>query len=303
MNKVALITGSEGFVGPYLKRELEDYGYNVFGIGCEESKKENYYCADITDKNLLKTIIESIRPKYVFHLAGISSQTLATNNPEKTYDLNIEGTRNLLDVLSPMRDVRTLIVSSSHVYGRPEYLPVDERHLLNGKSAYAESRIKQEKLVQSYMDKMKIIISRSFNHTGPAQNDAFIIPKIMSQIVEVKNGKRDFLELGDINVKRDILDVRDVVKAYVLLLEQNKFGETYNVCRGKSISLHEVIEYGKRFAGLKELDVRVNPAFIGEDDIIDIYGDNSHLREFINWRPLIDYESMLRDIFNYWDKM
>ncbi|OGH59429.1 MAG: hypothetical protein A2725_01215 [Candidatus Magasanikbacteria bacterium RIFCSPHIGHO2_01_FULL_33_34] len=301
MSKIALITGSRGFVGPYLKRELEDGGYNVFGIGYENLKNKNYYCVDITDKDLLRTTIESIKPNYVFHLAGVSSQSLASVNPERTYDVNVEGTRNLLEVLSSLRDTKVLIVSSSHVYGKPNNLPVRENHPLNGESAYAQSRIKQETLVKSFSNKINTIVVRSFNHTGPAQNDAFVIPKIISQIVDIKNGKREFLEIGDINIKRDILDVRDVVRAYVMLLEQDKFGVVVNVCRGKSISLNDVIQYGKKFSGLKDIDIRVNPEFVRQDDVIDIYGDNGQLKKLIDWSPLINYEKMIEDIYNYWD--
>lgn len=302
MKNTALITGSMGFVGPYLKRELEDYGYEVFGLGCEKSKEDNYYCTDINDKDLLRSTMDAIKPNFVFHLAGVSSAQLAKKDPEVAYELNIKETESLLDVLSFRKDVKVLIASSSHVYGRPEKLPVSENHPLNGTGPYAESRIKQEEVARKYMPNVPIVIARSFNHTGPYQYDVFVIPKIISQIVEIKKGKRKHLELGDTYVKRDILDVRDVVRAYVLLLEQSRFGITCNVCRGESISLNEVIEYGKQLAGLKEMELLVNPEFVNEDDVRDIHGDNTYLKSLIDWKPTITYKEMIRDIFNYWDK-
>lgn len=303
MNKTALITGSNGFVGQYLSKELIGRGYKVFGVGCEKKENKNYYCADITNKDLLESVVESTKPGYVFHLAGISSTGLANSDPKRTYDVNVGGTRNLLDILLKYPDTKVLIVSSSHVYGRPQSVPVKESNPLNGKGVYAESRIKQEALVEGYIDKMNIVITRSFNHTGPAQNDTFVIPKIMSQIVQIKKGKADSIELGDINVKRDISDVRDVVKAYVMLLEQENFGRTVNVCRGESISLKDVIGCGKKFAELEEVEVKVNPEFVREDNVVDIYGDNSELKKLIDWKSTISYEAMLQDIFNYWNKI
>ena len=303
MNKTALITGSQGFVGSYLKRELKKNGYSVFGIGYKNTGDENYSCVDITDKKLLQTTIEAIKPKYVFDLAGVSSPWFAEKNPELTYNVNVEGTRNLLDVLLSVPGVKVLVVSSGYVYGRPDLLPIKEDHPLNGEGVYAESRIKQEGLVKSYEKKMDIVVARSFNHTGPVQNDSFVVPKIISQVIEIKKGSRDFLELGNVDIRRDILDVRDVVRAYVMLLDQEKFGITCNVCRGRSISLKEVVEYGKVFAGLGKIEIKANPEFIHKDEVLDFCGDNGYLRDLIDWGPQVDYEIMLRGIFNYWDKI
>lgn len=298
--KKALITGSHGFVGPYLKAELEENGYVVYCIDCQKLDEEKYYSVDITDKNELKQVIEEIQPEYIYHLAGISSPSLAEKKPDLTHSVNVKGTENLLNIIKENKTMKILVVNSSFVYGRPESLPIKENHPLNGKGVYARSRMDQEKLVQNFKGKMNYVIVRSFNHTGSGQPDTFVIPKIVKQIVEIKKSRRSYLELGNTEVKRDILDVRDVVRAYRLLLEQNNFGVICNVCRGESIGIKEVIDYVNSFAGLEKVKV-VGDSEVAADDVLNIYGDNSYLKTLIDWKPEIDYKNMLKDVYKYWD--
>ena len=299
--KKALITGSRGFVGPYLKAELKQNGYVVYETDCARIEEDNYYYADITDKNKIKNVIEKVQPEYVYHLAGISSPALAEEKPELTHNVNVKGTENVFDAVKGDKKIKILAVGSSFVYGRPESLPIKEDHPLNGKGVYARSRMEQEKLVQNFKGKINYVIVRSFNHTGPGQSDIFVIPKIVKQIVEIKKSRRTFLELGNIEVKRDILDVRDVVRAYRLLLEQNKFGVICNVCRGESIGIKEVIDYINSFVGLEKVKV-VGDSGMATDDVLDIWGDNGYLKTLIDWKPEIDYKNMLKDIYKYWDR-
>lgn len=301
--KKALITGISGFVGPHLKHELEKNSYEVFGLGKSKSSDKNYFQADITDKNQLNSIIQKIQPTHIFHLAGVSSPRLAKNNPELTMLVNVQGTENLFQsVLNLEEKPRVFVAGSSHVYGIPQYLPIDERHPVEGKGPYNKSKAEQEKLINEYAKKFFIVGSRSFNHTGPGQTDVFVVPKIIKQIIEIKQNKRESLEMGNINLKRDFCDVRDVVCAYRLLIEQEKNEVLANVCRGESISLEKIITIAKDLADLDNIDIQVNQAFVSKNDIVDIYGDNSFLKSLVDWDVKISYKNMIKDIYNNLNK-
>lgn len=297
----ALITGINGFVGPYLQKELEAEGYEVFGLGQEKIDKVKYFQADIVDLARVKKIIKAVSPTHVYHLAGISSPSFAEKNSELTNAVNIDGTKNLLEAcLGLASKPKVLVVSSSHVYGGPNKLPVSESHLLLGEGVYAESRIKQERVVEQYFNFLPVVVTRSFNHTGAGQPDNMVLPKIIKHIVEIKNGLRSRLELGNIEVKRDFTDVRDVVKAYKQLLECGKEGFTVNVCRGESIALKDVISHVKVLAQLDNLEIYINPDFVRSKDVLDMYGDNSLLKSYTRWTANISYNQMISDIYAYW---
>jgi len=194
----AIITGINGFVGPYLERELRNGGYEVFGMGSEPTSEfERYFQADVRDREALEQAFFEIKPTHIFHLAGISAPMIAKENPELTHSVNVGGTKNVLEAsLGLESKPRILVVSSSYVYGRPEYVPVDENHPINGGGVYGESRIQQEKLVAEHFDRLDIVIARSFNHTGPGRPEIFVVAKIVKHIVEIKKRYRKKLKNG-----------------------------------------------------------------------------------------------------------
>lgn len=302
--KRALITGINGFVGPYLKNELEQSGYTVFGLGTKPYKdRPNYYVADITDRDRVREVLNVVKPEYVFHLAGISSPPFAEKNSELTYRVNVEGTRNLLDAASALPSApRILIVGSAHVYGEPLYLPIDEQHPLQGQGVYVDSRLRQEELVWKYRASLPFTITRSFNHTGPGQSDTFVVPKIVKQAIEVQKGLRRQLDLGNLDVKRDITHVLDVVRAYRLLMEQPKTGVISNVCRGESIVLKDIVEYARVLTQCDDMPVAISPDFVRSGDAPDIYGSIALLRTLIDWQPQFDYQVMIADMYHFWNQ-
>lgn len=305
--KKALITGSGGFVGPYVARELLTHGYEIAGIEHStgaQGQAYPHFQADVTDYAELREAIHAIKPGYIFHLAGFSNPVAAEKNPEQAFLVNVTGTKNLLEAARTLeRKPRVVVVSSSHVYGPPRYLPIDEQHPLDGEGVYAASRKEQERVVQEFVNAFPVIVTRSFNHTGPGQPDAFIVPKIIKHIVEIKKGVRNSLELGNIEVKRDISDVRDVARAYRLLAEQEHASLTVNVCRGRSIALKEVIKYGTVLAQLDQVKIETNSAFKRAGEALDIVGSAALLSRYINWNSEYSYETMIKDIYTYWDSI
>ncbi len=299
--KRALITGINGFVGSYLEKELALHGYSVFGMGREDVQKSHYFHVDVTEEKKVHDAILEIKPEYIFHLAGIGVPAVAEKDPELAYKVSVYGTKHVLEAATKLEHTpKILVTGTAQVYGTPEYLPIDEKHPLNAKGSYAVSRLDQEKVVVSYSSKLPMVLTRSFNHTGPGQSDDFVIPKILKHIAEIKKGIRESIELGNIEIKRDISYVGDVVSAYRLLLEQDAFCGTVNVCRGESISLKEVVEYGRILAQMEEIPITVNQAFIRAHDALDLYGDATLLHSIISWKPRVSYKDLLEKIYQYW---
>ena len=299
------ITGIGGFVGPYLARHLLEQGHEVSGIDRASATLKNtkILVCDITDRELLLNILKSERPDWIFHLAGQSSVEKSFEQPELTRQINVEGTKNLLDcALNAGLRSRILVVSSSEVYGKQEELPVRETATPNPPSPYAQSRLEQERLcINYYADRgMDIVISRSFNHTGPGQQPVFVCSDFARQIVEIEKGKLDAVRTGNLEVGRDFLDVRDVVKAYALLLERGRAGEFYNVCSGKGYKIGEILGILKGMSK-QAISVEQDPGKIKKGDY-SIYGDNSKIKKEVGWTPSIPIESTLRDILDYWRK-
>ncbi len=258
----ALVTGISGFVGPYLKRELEDNGYEVLGLDRHGGGQGVLVC-DITDYASVFKAVEMTKPDLVLHLAGFSSVSRSFEEPEMCRRINVTGTKNLLDAISGLGlKPKILVISSADVYGEPEHLPIDEKHPLNPVSPYGKSRAEQEKLALSY--ELPVTISRSFNHTGRDQPDSFVIPSFRKQVEEAEDGGT--IRVGNLDIVRDFSDVRDVVRAYRLLLEKGKAGEIYNVGSGTGHSLRDILDMFIRETK-KRLVVKVDDARLRKDDI------------------------------------
>lgn len=292
MKKKVLVTGASGFVGPYLISELEKSGYEVFGV--DRNAGSNYQ-ADLLDRDSLDKVMKEVLPDYICHLAGFSSVKDSFDNPELCKKINVDGTENLLfSVKRFCPNARILIVSSAHIYGNPEYNPIDELHPISSNSPYAESRILQEKLVLS--SELDVVISRSFNHTGPAQQRGFVCPDFIYGAKELSAGKREEIRVGNLSAERDISDVRDVVRAYRILLEKGKKGEIYNVCSGTPVSIQYILDTILNLAKIDSSKVVVDPEKFRPVDVPIMYGDNSKLKK-LGWEPEFGIEETLRDMW------
>jgi len=296
----ALITGSTGFVGPYLKKELESHGYEVFGL--DRSNKNNVsgvFCGDITDTNFVKETIKEIKPDEVYHLAGFSSVKKSFDEPELAMKVNVDGTKNiLLAVREFCPKTKVLIISSSDVYGNPKKNPVNEEEEVKETSPYSESRIAQEKLVEDFKD-LNVVISRSFNHTGPGQPEIFVLPDFVKQVVEIEKGlKAPVIYTGDLNVVRDFSDVRDVVRAYYLLLQKGAKGEVYNVGSGNGYKIKTLLDKALSFSK-KSIDIKQDQNKTRSVEILNIVADISKLQKTTGWTPNYSIDKTISDLLNY----
>lgn len=286
----ALVTGLGGFTGRYLAQELELAGYRVFGTahGSEEIRP-GMFGVDLCDRASLAQVISSVRPQIVAHLAAISF--VAHGDVDAVYRTNIVGTRNLLDALAglPEKPRSVLLVSSANVYGNSLAELIDENVLPAPANDYGVSKLAMEYMARLWMDRLPIILARTFNYTGIGQGSQFLIPKIVGHF---QRGDR-MIELGNIDVERDFSDVRMVAKAYTALLTKAPAGEVFNVCSGETHSLKDVLAMMAEIAGY-EIKVRVNPAFVRANEVQRLRGDVGKLIGAVGMLDAIPLRETLR---------
>ncbi len=302
----ALITGINGFVGGHLSSFLIKKGYTVFGTdhsGNNLISGVKTFNIDVTDTEGIFSLVKEVKPDLIFHLAAISSIKTCKDNPELTKKVNVGGTDNIMSAcVNNNINPKILITSSAQAYGIPKDIPVDESHTANPVNEYGQSKVEQENISLNFFKKnnLNVIISRSFNHIGPNQSTGFVCSDFAKQIAEIEKGviKPD-IHVGDLSPKRDFTDVRDIVKAYLLLLEKGKAGEIYNIGSGNSHSIKEILE---KLVAKSKLSIKVieNKSFFRESDIPIL---TANIKKFVNltgWKPQITINESLTDILNYW---
>lgn len=276
-----LITGLQGFTGRYMAAELENCGYEVWGIGAESPHEPRVLCADLTDPVSLSKAVMTIQPQYVIHLAGIAF--VEHGLPNAFYNVNLIGTRNLITALEPFaQNLKcVLLASSANVYGNLQSGKLDESHATNPANDYAVSKLAMEYMAKLWLPKIPIVIARPFNYTGVGQSTNFLIPKIVSHFAR----KEQTIELGNMDVWREFNDVRDVVFAYRKLIEAAPIGQTINVCSGNLVSLRDVLELCETLTHSK-IQAKVNPAFVRANEVLQLGGDPSLLKNLVpDWQP------------------
>jgi GDP-6-deoxy-D-talose 4-dehydrogenase len=274
--KKALITGINGFTGRYLAQELEAHGWQVCGLDRQQKSAvvKRYYAADLLDQAGLEQVISVIQPDAVVHLAGISF--VGHGDANAIYQVNLIGTRNLLAALAACNHcpAAILLASSANVYGNAVSGLLHESMAVSPANDYAVSKLAMEYMSQLWTNQLPIIIARPFNYTGPGQEPHFVIPKLISCFA----GREPVVELGNLDVEREFNDVRMVSSAYRLLLSHGVTGAVYNVCSSQPHSLQQVIDTLVDLTG-HQPEVRVNPAFVRENEVIRLCGDPGRLEK------------------------
>ncbi len=276
-----LITGVQGFTGRHMATELEQNGYEVWGIGSATPGEPRTLEADLIDTASLLAAVQTIQPQYVIHLAGIAF--VGHGQPKAFYDINLVGTRNLLEALASVADKLkcVLLASSANVYGNLQSGLLSELNPTNPANDYAVSKLAMEYMARIWIPRIPVVIARPFNYTGVGQSDSFLIPKIISHFVH----KRDTIELGNMDVWREFNDVRDVVHAYRKLIEAAPVGQTVNVCSGNLVSLRDALVLASELTG-HQLKACVNPVFVRANEVLQLGGDPALLETFVaDWHP------------------
>ncbi len=314
-----LVTGIDGFVGSHVADFLAKVpDAEVFGTILTPVPGENLrklpnlrlFQADLTNRGRVAEILFDIRPERVIHLAGQAFVPTAVQDPVGTIDTNVFGAIHILEAARAVRDQEganpsLLIVSSGEVYGavKPDLQPVTEGHLLQPANPYAGSKAAIDLIAQTYGRTygMRVVVARPFNHAGPRQSPAFVTSGFGRRFAEFSLGmKSPVLDVGNIHVKRDFTDVRDVVRAYwAMLALDNEAEPVYNVCSGIAREVVEVISVLKEISGI---DARIerNEQKMRAYDVPVLVGSNERLRSKTGWTPAIPFRDTMRDVFEYW---
>jgi len=301
-----LITGGTGFVGPHLIRYLKPRAAIITVIASNISSDADpdveYHSLDIRDRDLVRSVVHKVCPTSIYHLASISAVDVSWANPRLTYEVNVLGTYNVFEAgMSMPSPPKILNISTSQVYAR-SVGTLTESCLLGPDNPYAATKAMAELLAVQYRKATAggIVTARSFNHSGPGQTPSFFLPSIAKQFAEMEAGSRPpKLATGNLNVKRDFSDVRDVVRAYCLLLENGKIGEIYNVCSGVSVCLTDIVQMFQAKTGVK-VAIETDPSKNRPNDLVEIRGDPSKLREQTGWHGMISLEQTIEDLLDHW---
>jgi len=284
-----LMTGFNGFCGQYLNQELKNRNIDTIGITrYPSSNKTQTFAADICNAHQITHIIERVRPTHVVHLAGISSPDHGDHLD--FFKINTLGTLTFLDCLvkTASKLEKVILISSANVYGTPDREILSEDICPQPINTYGASKLAMEHLAKNYWDKLPIQIVRPFNFTGRGQTDKFLVPKIVNHF----RANARSIELGNINISRDFSDVRDVARFLADILLNNSSRETVNLCSGKFTNLSRIIQYCESLTG-RTIDIKVNPDYIRENEILRLRGCTSHLDTLISKTDRIPFKETL----------
>ncbi|MFT3907921.1 MAG: GDP-mannose 4,6-dehydratase [Ferruginibacter sp.] len=313
-----LITGISGFVARHFVELLSTLNEPVHIAGIYNNHlpqfseddftniKCDFHKIDLLDSSRLREVLLSFRPDYILHLASKSSVAYSWKHPSETIKHNTGIFISLIENIRLLNlDCRLLSVGSAEEYGNAPKteLPLIETHCPNPVSPYGTSRVMQQKLVEIYSKNygLDMVHTRSFNHIGPGQKESFVISSFAKQLVGIANN-HDFhqpLIAGDLSIVRDFVDVRDVVKAYYMLLMQGANGNVYNICSGKGISLNEILSKMCSILNI-QISIEEDPNLIRPNDTKITIGSYAKLKALTGWTPTISIDQSLSDIIAWW---
>lgn len=289
----AFVTGASGFVGRWLTAHLTASGDDVVSPELE-----------ITDAAQVAAAIADARPGAIYHLAAVANVGESWASPQHTFAVNATGTLNVLDAARRVPSPPTvLLVCSAEVYGRvaPAELPLTEDSPVRPLSPYAASKVAAEFLgVQAHLGYgVPVIRARAFNHIGPGQAPTFVVSSLARQIAEVQRRGTGVVDAGNVTTRRDFTDVRDVVRAYRLLVERGVPGEAYNVCSGESVVVADVAARLMELAGV-DAELRVDRERVRAVEVPELRGDPGKLVRATGWAREHTLDATLRDVLDEW---
>lgn len=288
----AFVTGGHGFVGPYLLAHLRDAGDEYVAPHQDE--------VDLADPDAVSKAVADARPDAIYHLAALAHVGESWANPLRTFDVNAVGTLHLLEAARHVDPKpRVLLIGSAEVYGpvTPDDVPIDEARPLNPVTPYAVSKVAAEYLGVQYNAgfDVPVVRARSFNHIGPGQGGRFLVSDLASRIAEAKQTGEGTLRVGNTSARRDYTDVRDVVRAYRLLVTTGERGEAYNVCSGVDVSVDQLARRLLELAGV-DLAIETDPTLFRPVDVPVLVGSNEKLCRTTGWSPSHSLDDTLRDV-------
>ena len=290
-----LIVGGTGFVGAHLKAHM-DASYRVFAVGQDH---------DVRKPEAMMSLVADSMPGFVVNLASITTVRESFDDPARCYQIGFLGTLHLLQALEAHQFCGTFLnVSSSEVYGHPsaEELPLREESSMRPMSPYAVCKVAAESLCFQWSQSapFSLVTARPFTHIGPGQSTRFAISNFAKQLSEIRAGRRSSdIGVGDLDTTRDFTDVRDIVRAYELLLHSGRNGESYNVCSGRETRMRDALDQLIAEAGVS-VTTRMDPSLARTQQQQRMLGDYTKLHRDTGWRPLIPMRETLRDTIAHW---
>ena len=289
----AFVTGASGFVGRWLVAHLEASGDDVVAIGHD---------VDIVDGDAVASAMDDAEPTVVYHLAGQAHVGQSWDAPAKTFEVNALGTVNVLAAAKRCSAMpRVVVVSSAEVYGkvRPEQVPLTEDAPLAPVSPYAASKVAAEfAAIQAHLGwGVEAVIARPFNHIGPGQSPAFVVSALAERIKAAAAAGERTIKIGNRTPRRDLTDVRDVVRAYRLLAERGRPGEVYNVCTGRDVVIGDLAQRMIELASPgAPIELVEDPELLRPVDVPVLRGDPTKLRRDTGWEPDIPLDATLEAV-------
>lgn len=298
--RTVIVTGGAGFVGQHLIKELERTWSGVQLIAWDQPD------VDITRPTTFRRQLEATQPEWIVHLAAIAAVGASLDNPRLVRSVNVDGTENILRAVKEVSpETKVLVVSSADIYGAKanEYngKPIPELPLVDAlpQNPYGESKLAMENMIEDSYSNFVIRV-RPFPHIGPGQKRGFVTADFASQIAAIETGRQEpTLRVGNLEAERDFTDVRDVVVAYRLLLEQGELGEVYHVASGQGTSIQTILDELLAASGM-QITVEQDPERMRPSDIPSLVGDATKVRERTGWQPTISLEDSLKGILQYW---
>ncbi|HQU27467.1 MAG TPA: GDP-mannose 4,6-dehydratase [Acidimicrobiales bacterium] len=293
---VALVTGAGGFVGGHLVAHLRASGDDVVAVDRE---------VDVTDPRAVAAAVAAASPEVVYHLAALSHVGRSWEEPEAVRAVNVGGTRRVLEAVAARAPgARVVVVSSAEVYGvtRPEDQPLAETRALAPVSPYAQSKAEAERVaLEAAVAGLDVVVVRPFNHVGPGQAPTFFVPALATRLLAARAAGVREVPVGDLTARRDLTDVRDVVRAYRRLALAGASGTVYNVASGVDHAMAEVA------AALVEMvapgtRLVLDPSLLRPVEVPVSRGDPTRLRAVTRWRPTIDLARSLSDVVSELDR-
>lgn len=308
----AFITGVGGFAGSHLSDYLlEQTDWQVTGCvlpgwDCSHlDRRVTCLELDLRDRMAVRATLEQVAPDVIFHLAAQAFVPVSWQDPWDTLENNIRAETNILDGLVKLgAKPRVMVVGSNEEYGlvQPQDLPLREDSPLRTNSPYAVSKVAQDLLGLSYFlsYSLPVVRVRPFNHIGPRQSEGFVAPAFAKQIALIEAGRQEpVIRVGNLSAQRDFTDVRDVVRAYHLVVTKGQPGEVYNIGSGQPRTVQSLLETMLSLSAAQiriEFDLeRMRPS-----DTPVVYCDAKKLRDATGWSPSISFEQTLRDVLDDW---
>lgn len=308
-----LVTGATGFVGTHLIHTLQASGAKeIHGLGRSRTRIDDtihsgveatLHVCDLLDQDRITDLLKEIQPAQIYHLAGYASPGRSFQEPDAAWDGNLLATRRLYDAVAGWGGKpRILFVGSGLIYGEHDLPLLGEETPLRPNSPYAASKAAADLASFQYTcaPGLDIIRARPFNHIGPGQSTQFAIPNFASQLVAIERGNRPpRLETGNLGSYRDLTDVRDVIAAYLLLMEKGQTAEAYNIASGRSQTMQEVVDRLIALSGVK-VEIVQRADLVRPTDLQVPTVDISRMRERIGWQPDYSLDETLNTILNWY---